>query len=151
MILYFVRTGLPPPDVTQTSSPSSQGGRQTSQVNEAGVHTPQRGSQSGDQVDGGNAQGDGARWKVSAKIQQLLQTLKRPKKRTLPEFYQDDESFYCSEYKRKEPKTVQLRCVIDVVSIERQNSLFAFISSIMSHILCSSKYIEVLNLLLVLT
>ena len=35
---------------------------------------------------------DGAgRWKVSAKIQQLLNTLKRPKRRPLPEFYEDDD------------------------------------------------------------
>ena len=32
-----------------------------------------------------------ARWKVSTKIQQLLNTLKRPKRRPLPEFYMDDE------------------------------------------------------------
>ncbi|CAG0916938.1 unnamed protein product [Notodromas monacha] len=32
------------------------------------------------------------RWKVSAKIQQLLNTLKRPKRRPLPEFYVDDET-----------------------------------------------------------
>ena len=31
------------------------------------------------------------RWKVSAKIQQLLNTLKRPKRRPLPEFYEDDD------------------------------------------------------------
>ena len=31
------------------------------------------------------------RWKVSSKIQQLLNTLKRPKRRPLPEFYVDDE------------------------------------------------------------
>nr|XP_050050187.1 disco-interacting protein 2-like isoform X4 [Dermacentor andersoni] len=31
------------------------------------------------------------KWKVSAKIQQLLNTLKRPKRRPLPEFYVDDE------------------------------------------------------------
>lgn len=31
------------------------------------------------------------RWKVSSKIQQLLNTLKRPKRRPLPEFYMDDE------------------------------------------------------------
>lgn len=31
------------------------------------------------------------KWKVSAKIQQLLNTLKRPKKRALDEFYKDDE------------------------------------------------------------
>ncbi|XP_054168198.1 disco-interacting protein 2-like [Oppia nitens] len=32
------------------------------------------------------------RWKVSAKIQQLLNTLKRPKRRPLPEYYVDDET-----------------------------------------------------------
>lgn len=31
------------------------------------------------------------RWKVSAKIQQLLNTLKRPKRRPLPEFYEDND------------------------------------------------------------
>ena len=31
------------------------------------------------------------RWRVSAKIQQLLNTLKRPKRRPLPEFYEDDD------------------------------------------------------------
>ncbi len=32
-----------------------------------------------------------SRWKVSAKIQQLLNTLKKPKKRQLQEFYEDDD------------------------------------------------------------
>ncbi|UYV60395.1 DIP2 [Cordylochernes scorpioides] len=32
------------------------------------------------------------KWKVSAKIQQLLNTLKRPKRRPLPEFYVDDDT-----------------------------------------------------------
>ncbi|KAI1286480.1 Disco-interacting protein 2 [Halotydeus destructor] len=32
------------------------------------------------------------RWKVSAKIQQLLNTLKRPKKKPLPDFYVDDDA-----------------------------------------------------------
>ena len=32
------------------------------------------------------------KWKVSAKIQQLLNTLKRPKKKPLPDFYVDDEA-----------------------------------------------------------
>ncbi|XP_076304246.1 disco-interacting protein 2 homolog C-like isoform X3 [Tachypleus tridentatus] len=32
------------------------------------------------------------KWKVSSKIQQLLNTLKRPKRRPLPEFYVDDET-----------------------------------------------------------
>lgn len=35
--------------------------------------------------------GTTGRWKVSAKIQQLLNTLKRPKRRPLPEFYEDDD------------------------------------------------------------
>lgn len=39
---------------------------------------------------GGTGTGTG-RWKVSAKIQQLLNTLKRPKRRPLPEFYEDDD------------------------------------------------------------
>lgn len=32
-----------------------------------------------------------SKWKVSAKIQQLLNTLKRPKRRPLPEFYEDND------------------------------------------------------------
>lgn len=35
--------------------------------------------------------GTANRWKVSAKIQQLLNTLKKPKRRPLPEFYEDDD------------------------------------------------------------
>lgn len=35
--------------------------------------------------------GTTGRWKVSAKIQQLLNTLKRPKRRPLPEFYEDND------------------------------------------------------------
>lgn len=35
--------------------------------------------------------GTAGRWKVSAKIQQLLNTLKRPKRRPLPEFYEDND------------------------------------------------------------
>ncbi|XP_059217269.1 disco-interacting protein 2 isoform X2 [Stomoxys calcitrans] len=37
-----------------------------------------------------NEDGNG-KWKVSAKIQQLLNTLKRPKRRPLPEFYEDND------------------------------------------------------------
>lgn len=36
-------------------------------------------------------EGTTGRWKVSAKIQQLLNTLKRPKRRPLPEFYEDND------------------------------------------------------------
>ena len=37
-----------------------------------------------------------SRWKVSAKIQQLLNTLKKPKRRPLPEFYEDDDKVILS-------------------------------------------------------
>ena len=37
-----------------------------------------------------------SRWKVSAKIQQLLNTLKKPKRRPLPEFYEDDDKVIVS-------------------------------------------------------
>lgn len=37
------------------------------------------------------SKGTTGRWKVSAKIQQLLNTLKRPKRRPLPEFYEDND------------------------------------------------------------
>ncbi|XP_076764595.1 disco-interacting protein 2 homolog C-like isoform X6 [Xylocopa sonorina] len=42
-------------------------------------------------VEDQNNTGTTGRWKVSAKIQQLLNTLKRPKRRPLPEFYEDDD------------------------------------------------------------
>lgn len=41
---------------------------------------------------------DTGKWKVSAKIQQLLNTLKRPKRRPLPDFYIDDETDLESEF-----------------------------------------------------
>jgi hypothetical protein len=43
------------------------------------------------------------RWKVSAKIQQLLNTLKRPKRRPLPEFYEDDDIELEMAAKNKDP------------------------------------------------
>ena len=39
-----------------------------------------------------------SRWKVSAKIQQLLNTLKKPKRRPLPEFYEDDDKVISSKH-----------------------------------------------------
>ena len=39
----------------------------------------------------GDPNGTASRWKVSAKIQQLLDTLRKPKRRPLPEFYEDDD------------------------------------------------------------
>ncbi|XP_018564348.1 disco-interacting protein 2 isoform X4 [Anoplophora glabripennis] len=68
-----------PPDVTHNTA---QGGRRTAadRVNRYGSST------SDDTIGTGTG-----RWKVSAKIQQLLNTLKRPKRRPLPEFYEDDD------------------------------------------------------------
>ncbi|XP_031349030.1 disco-interacting protein 2 isoform X5 [Photinus pyralis] len=69
-----------PPDVTHTSA---QGGRRTTAADRVNRY----GSSGSDDTMG---TGPG-RWKVSAKIQQLLNTLKRPKRRPLPEFYEDDD------------------------------------------------------------
>lgn len=49
-------------------------------------------SQSLDDVDNFDTDSCTTKWKVSTKIQQLLNTLKRPKRRPLPEFYIDDET-----------------------------------------------------------
>ncbi|KAI5735570.1 hypothetical protein M8J77_020137 [Diaphorina citri] len=70
---------LSSPDVTHTSA--GGGGRKNAD------HLMNRYNQSASSDDG---MGTG-RWKVSAKIQQLLNTLKRPKRRPLPEFYEDDD------------------------------------------------------------
>ncbi|XP_044014875.1 disco-interacting protein 2 isoform X6 [Aphidius gifuensis] len=67
---------IQPPDVTHTTTQSRRPG--ADRVNRYHV------------VDENNT-GTTGRWKVSAKIQQLLNTLKRPKKRPLPEFYEDDD------------------------------------------------------------
>lgn len=68
-----------PPDVTNNTA---QGGRRPNadRVNRYAS------SASDDTIGTGTG-----RWKVSAKIQQLLNTLKRPKRRPLPEFYEDDD------------------------------------------------------------
>ena len=47
--------------------------------------------------------GTASRWKVSAKIQQLLNTLKKPKRRPLPEFYEDDDVELEIAAKNKDP------------------------------------------------
>lgn len=70
-----------PPDVTHNTR---EGGRRTTgaadRVNHYATTT------SNDTMGTGTG-----RWKVSAKIQQLLNTLKRPKRRPLQEFYEDDD------------------------------------------------------------
>ncbi|KAG7211522.1 hypothetical protein KM043_010788 [Ampulex compressa] len=74
---------IQPPDVTHTSStPTAQQSTRrpgADRVNRYHV------------VEDQNNTGTTGRWKVSAKIQQLLNTLKRPKRRPLPEFYEDDD------------------------------------------------------------
>nr|XP_034170865.1 disco-interacting protein 2 homolog A isoform X2 [Osmia lignaria] len=74
---------IQPPDVTHTSNtPSAQQSTRrpgADRVNRYHV------------VEDQNNTGTTGRWKVSAKIQQLLNTLKRPKRRPLPEFYEDDD------------------------------------------------------------
>ncbi|XP_006559066.1 disco-interacting protein 2 homolog A isoform X5 [Apis mellifera] len=74
---------IQPPDVTHTSNtPAAQQSARrpgADRVNRYHV------------VEDQNNTGTTGRWKVSAKIQQLLNTLKRPKRRPLPEFYEDDD------------------------------------------------------------
>ncbi|XP_047355752.1 disco-interacting protein 2 homolog A isoform X4 [Vespa velutina] len=74
---------IQPPDVTHTgSTPTAQQSTRrpgADRVNRYHV------------VEDQNNTGTTGRWKVSAKIQQLLNTLKRPKRRPLPEFYEDDD------------------------------------------------------------
>ncbi|KAH1010868.1 hypothetical protein HUJ05_005106 [Dendroctonus ponderosae] len=79
-VLQNFRPYSQPPDVTNNTA---QGGRRT------GADRVNRYTSSASE-DGTMGTGTG-RWKVSAKIQQLLNTLKRPKRRPLPEFYEDDD------------------------------------------------------------
>ncbi|XP_055385632.1 disco-interacting protein 2 isoform X7 [Condylostylus longicornis] len=65
------------PDITQFNNTRRGADRVTRYVNISG-------QEPGDT-------GTAGRWKVSAKIQQLLNTLKRPKRRPLPEFYEDND------------------------------------------------------------
>lgn len=82
-----------PPDVTHTSTPGlvrggHGGGGGASGKTAAADRVNRYASSTSD--DNTISTGTG-RWKVSAKIQQLLNTLKRPKRRPLPEFYEDDD------------------------------------------------------------
>ncbi|XP_037031677.1 disco-interacting protein 2 isoform X5 [Bradysia coprophila] len=65
------------PDITQFNNTRRGADRVTRYVNVS-------------QTEAGDTSTTG-RWKVSAKIQQLLNTLKRPKRRPLPEFYEDND------------------------------------------------------------
>lgn len=72
-------TDTQPPDVTHNTAQN----RRTAGADRVNRYTS---SASDDNISTGTG-----RWKVSAKIQQLLNTLKRPKRRPLPEFYEDDD------------------------------------------------------------
>ncbi|XP_070495402.1 disco-interacting protein 2-like isoform X4 [Chironomus tepperi] len=75
--LSITSVGRNQPDITQFNSSRHGADRVTRYVNLSS-------SEPGDTSTAG-------RWKVSAKIQQLLNTLKRPKRRPLPEFYEDND------------------------------------------------------------
>ena len=94
MLVCFVGADAQPPDVTNNTRRAAAADRlgrygiigQTT----AGGLAPMQPSTSLDDPTG-TLGSLGGRWKVSAKIQQLLNTLKRPKRRPLPEFYEDDD------------------------------------------------------------
>ncbi|KAK8393475.1 hypothetical protein O3P69_006655 [Scylla paramamosain] len=75
-----------PPDVTNNTSSGNARMPRDDRITRYSGPASSRQSSS----DAENWRGTG-RWKVSNKIQQLLNTLKRPKRRPLPEFYLDDE------------------------------------------------------------
>ncbi|KAL3276187.1 hypothetical protein HHI36_020905 [Cryptolaemus montrouzieri] len=79
-VLQNFRPYSQPPDVTHNTA---QGGRRPPAADRLNRYTS---SASDDTIGTGTG-----KWKVSAKIQQLLNTLKKPKRRPLPEFYQDDD------------------------------------------------------------
>ncbi|XP_050443151.1 disco-interacting protein 2 isoform X2 [Adelges cooleyi] len=74
-----------PPDVTNNVTQS----RRYAPADR--VNRYSRDSRQSSSDDGMGTVSSSGRWKVSAKIQQLLNTLKRPKRRPLPEFYEDDD------------------------------------------------------------
>lgn len=79
-LIYVHVLDTQPPDVTHNTA---QGGRR----NPAADRLTRYASSASDDTMGTGT----GRWKVSAKIQQLLNTLKRPKRRPLNEFYEDDD------------------------------------------------------------
>ncbi|VVC43167.1 Hypothetical protein CINCED_3A020778 [Cinara cedri] len=85
-MLHNIRPPYPqPPDVTNNVTQS----RRYTPADR--VNRYSRDSRQSSSDDGTGTVSSSGRWKVSAKIQQLLNTLKRPKRRPLPEFYEDDD------------------------------------------------------------
>lgn len=116
VLLFAIQTDAQPPDVTNNTNQIRRtttaaaadrlgrygmigGGPSTTQSNASmnASHPMQtqvaQGGNSSTSLDDttGTLNSLNGRWKVSAKIQQLLNTLKRPKRRPLPEFYEDDD------------------------------------------------------------
>ncbi|XP_071446233.1 disco-interacting protein 2 homolog C [Hetaerina americana] len=83
-VMQNLRPYTQPPDVTHNTAQS----RRMTAADRVNRYNQSRQSSASDDM--GTVTGTG-RWKVSAKIQQLLNTLKRPKRRPLPEFYEDDD------------------------------------------------------------
>lgn len=84
-VMQNLRPYTQPPDVTHNTAQS----RRLTAADRVNRYNQSRQSSASDD-NMGTVTGTG-RWKVSAKIQQLLNTLKRPKRRPLPEFYEDDD------------------------------------------------------------
>ncbi|XP_067013841.1 disco-interacting protein 2 isoform X7 [Anabrus simplex] len=84
-VMHNLRPYTQPPDVTHNTAQS----RRLTAADRVNRYNQSRQSSASDD-NMGTVTGTG-RWKVSAKIQQLLNTLKRPKRRPLPEFYEDDD------------------------------------------------------------
>lgn len=84
-VLYSCLPDPQPPDVTNNVTQS----RRYTPADR--VNRYSRDSRQSSSDDGMGTVSSSGRWKVSAKIQQLLNTLKRPKRRPLPEFYEDDD------------------------------------------------------------
>ncbi|CAM1294712.1 DIP2 (predicted) [Pycnogonum litorale] len=85
--------GTQPPDVTSNTTsqnrPTERMNRYNQQTHHAHISSVRVTHHTATGLDYNT---DTGKWKVSAKIQQLLNTLKRPKRRPLPEFYIDDET-----------------------------------------------------------
>lgn len=77
LLIYLIFQTVNAPDITQFNNAHRIADRVTRYVNVSQTEL--------------NETDANGKWKVSAKIQQLLNTLKRPKRRPLPEFYEDND------------------------------------------------------------
>ena len=82
---------LPPPPPPPNKAPIHRHSSHIGGSVRISTTTSSKYSHPGDWQGSSDPTGTASRWKVSAKIQQLLNTLKKPKRRPLPEFYEDDD------------------------------------------------------------